>query len=259
MQVVILCGGLGARLKEETEYRPKPMVPIGNKPILWHIMKIYSHFGINEFILCLGYKGEMIKEYFYKYEILNNDFTFTLGKQNEIQFHTNNSETGWKITFVDTGMKTLKGGRLKKIERFINSDSFMVTYGDGVSNVNINELVKFHKEHNKIATITGVRPPSRFGELITEGKTITTFSEKSQTTTGFINGGFFVFKKEIFNFLENKDDCDLEYGPFEILAKKGELMMYEHRGFWYCMDNIRDLEHLNNIWGSGQIPWKIWD
>jgi len=254
-KVVILCGGLGTRLKEETEYRPKPMVPIGNKPILWHIMKIYSHYGFKEFILCLGYKGEVIKDYFSRYEVLNNNFTLTLGQHNELEFHGNHSEIGWKITFVDTGLNAHKGARLKRIERFIDSDSFMVTYGDGVANIDINDLVEFHESHDKIATVTGVRPPSRFGELIVKGSTIEAFSEKPQVTTGFINGGFFVFKRGFFDFLKDKDECDLEFGPFELLANQNELVMYEHTGFWHCMDNVRDMEHLNKLWISGQAPW----
>lgn len=258
-KVVIFCGGLGTRLKEETEFRPKPMIPIGEKPILWHIMKIYSHFGYNEFILCLGYKGDAIKDYFYRYEILNRDFTLELGKHSELQFHGNHSEIDWKITFVDTGLETRKGARLKKIERFIESEWFLATYGDGVANIDINKLVEFHTHHKKIASITGVHPPSRFGELIAEGDCVKKFSEKPQTASGSINGGFFVFNKEIFDYLEDKDDCDLEFGLFELLAEKNEIMMYEHNEFWYCMDNIRDMEHLNMLWASGNIPWKIYD
>lgn len=259
MKVVILCGGLGTRIREETEYKPKPLVKIGTKPIIWHIMKIYSHYGYNDFVLCLGYKGELLKEYFYKYEVLNNDFTITLGNSHNIQIHNTHTEAGWKITLVDTGLETLKGARLKRVENFIDSDIFMVTYGDGVSDININKLVDFHKKHGKTATITGVHPPARFGELMTDSQTVKTFSEKPQTTYGYINGGFFVFKREILNYLEDRDDYDLEYGVLEDLANKGELMMYEHSGFWHCMDNLRDMDLLNKLWNSGNAPWKIWE
>ena len=257
-KVVILCGGIGTRIREETEFKPKPLVNVGNRPIIWHIMKIYSSFGFNEFVLCLGYKGELIKEYFYKYEILNNDFTIALGNRDDIQIHNKHPEAGWKITLVDTGIESLKGARLKRVEKYIDSDIFMVTYGDGVSNVDINRLIDFHKSHGKIATITGVHPPSRFGELLTEDQEVKTFSEKPQTTCGYVNGGFFVFNKNLLDFLEEKEECDLEYGVLEELATKGELIMYEHSGFWQCMDNLRDMELLNKLWNSGNAPWKVW-
>lgn len=259
IKVIILCGGLGTRLKEETEFKPKPLVMVGSKPIIWHIMKIYSHFGYNDFVLCLGYKGELIKEYFSKYEILNNDFTVTLGIHNNIQVHNAHSEIGWKITLVDTGIETLKGARLKKVERFIDGDLFLVTYGDGVANIDINKLIDFHKSHGKIATITGVHPPARFGELIAEDGKVKSFSEKPQTSYGHINGGFFVFSREFFDYLEDKDDCDLEYGALEVLANKGQLMMYNGCEFWQCMDNLRDMGLLNKLWNSGRAPWKVWE
>lgn len=254
--VVILCGGLGTRLKEETEYRPKPMVKIGSKPILWHIMKIYSNYGFNNFVLCLGYKGEMIKEYFYNYEILNNDFTVELGQSNKIEIHDSHNENDWRITLVDTGERTLKGARLKKIEKYTNSDIFMVTYGDGVANININDLVEFHKSHGKMATLTGVMPPSRFGTLSVEDDQVVEFSEKPQTTDGLINGGFFVFNKEIFDYLNTNDSCDLEIGVLDKLAEEDELMVYKHTGDWVCMDSIRDMEYLNAIWSSGNAFWN---
>jgi glucose-1-phosphate cytidylyltransferase len=259
IKVIILCGGAGTRLKEETEFKPKPLVKIGSKPIIWHIMKIYSHFGYNDFVLCLGYKGELIKEYFSKYEILNNDFTVTLGHHNNIQVHNTHSEMGWKITLVDTGIETLKGARLKKVEKFIDGDLFLATYGDGVANIDINKLVDFHKGHGKIATITGVHPPARFGELIAEGHEVKAFSEKPQTSYGNINGGFFVFSRELFDYLEDKDDCDLEYGALEVLASKKQLMMYNECKFWQCMDNLRDMGFLNKLWDSGHAPWKVWE
>jgi glucose-1-phosphate cytidylyltransferase len=222
-------------MKEETEYRPKPMVEIGGRPILWHIMKIYGHYGFKDFVLCLGYKGEMIKEYFYNYEILNNDFTIELGKR-KVEFNNTHGEAGWKVTLVDTG-------------------TFMVTYGDGVANIDIRDLLTFHNNHGKIATLTGVMPPSRFGTLsIVENKVIK-FIEKPQAMDGLINGGFFVFDKRIFDYLAVDDLCDLEIGTLDKLAGEGELMVYKHLGDWMCMDTIRDLEYLNKLWASGKAFW----
>lgn len=259
MKVVILCGGLGTRLREETEYRPKPMVNIGDKPILWHIMKLYSYYGFNDFILCLGYKGNVIKEYFYNYKILNNDFTIELGGQNNIEIHNSHSEAGWRVTMANTGEKTLKGARLKKIEKYIDSDTFMVTYGDGLANIDINDLVSFHKNHGKMATLTGVMPPSRFGSLLVNKNSIEKFIEKPQTKGQYINGGFFVFNRELFDYLSFNDSCDLEIGVLDKLAENGELMMYSHAKDWMCMDNIRDVEYLNNLWSSNNAFWKVWD
>lgn len=260
MKVVILCGGLGTRLREETEFRPKPMVEIGGKPILWHIMKIYAHYGFKKFILCLGYKGEMIKEYFYNYEILNNDFTIELGNRNKhIEIHSNLSEEDWHITLADTGDKTLKGARLKRVEKYVDDEQFMVTYGDGVANIDIKDLLKFHQSHGKLSTLTGVRPLSRFGELTIEDKQVTRFTEKPQSGAGLINGGFFVFNREIFDYLEDRDDCDLEYGALEEIALRGQLMVYEHDEFWFCMDTIRDMDYLNKLSIQGKAPWKVWE
>ena len=259
MKVVILCGGLGARLREETEFRPKAMVEIGGKPILWHIMKIYAHYGFRDFILCLGYKGEMIKEYFYNYEVMNNDFTVELGNHKNIEIHSNHGEKGWRVTLADTGEKAMKGARLKRVERYIDDAQFMVTYGDGVADININDLLKFHLSHGKLATLTGARPLSRFGEIAIEGKKVIQFTEKPQSSTGLINGGFFVFNREIFNYLEDKDDCDLEYGALEKIASRGQLMVYEHDKFWYCMDNVRDMDYLNKLCAQGNAPWKVWE
>lgn len=258
MKVVILCGGLGTRLREETEFRPKPMVEIGSKPILWHIMKIYAHYGFKEFILCLGYKGEMIKEYFYNYEVLNNDFTIELGDKKNIEICDNHTEKGWRVTLVDTGNKALKGARLKRIERYIDNDHFMVTYGDGIADIDIDALLKFHRSHGKLATVTGINPTSRFGELKTKGDQVESFSEKPETSSGLINGGFFVFNKGIFNYLSADDDCDFEIGPLEKVAREGQLMVYKHTGFWACMDTLRDMEHLNNLWAGYKAAWKIW-
>lgn len=258
MKVVILAGGMGTRLKEETEFKPKPLVTIGGKPILWHIMKIYSKFGYNDFIIALGYKGWMIKEYFYNYAIHNRNFTIDI-KSGQIIFH-DGLEEDWKVTLVDTGEVALKGARIKRIERFIppEHENFMVTYGDGVANIDINKLLEFHLSHGKIATLTGVRPIARFGELEIEGNKVVNFSEKPQTTGNYINGGFFVFRREIFNYLYDMDDCDLEYGTLERLASEGQLMVYKHDDFWYCVDTIRDLEYLNRLSAKGEAKWIMW-
>ncbi|SHK36829.1 glucose-1-phosphate cytidylyltransferase [Desulfatibacillum alkenivorans DSM 16219] len=259
MQVVILCGGLGTRLREETEFRPKPMVNIGARPILWHIMKIYSHYGLNDFVLALGYKGEMIKEYFCHYEWVNNDVTLELGKPENMLIHDCHEEAGWRITLSNTGPKTLKGGRIKKIEKYIQGDTFMLTYGDGVSDVNIKGLLDFHKSHGKAVTLTGVSPAKRFGELKLDGNQVVSFQEKPDASEGLINGGFFVCNRKIFDYLTTEDDCDFEYGPLERLAEEGELMVYRHPGFWACMDTLRDMDYLNGLWDRNESPWKVWD
>jgi glucose-1-phosphate cytidylyltransferase len=253
-----MCGGLGTRLKEETEFRPKPMVNIGSKPILWHIMKIYSHYGFNDFILCLGYKGEMIKEFFYNYEILNSDFTIEFGECKNIQIYNNHCEIGWKVTLADTGETTLKGARLKKIEKYLDGDNFMVTYGDGVANIDISALVDYHKNHGKMATVTGVNPAARFGELKVKGDQVIKFTEKKDIGSVRVSGGFFVFNRQIFDYLNTDDDCDLEVGPLEQLAGEGQLMVCKHQGFWACMDTLRDMDYLNNLWSKRQAEWKVW-
>ncbi|ABC78510.1 glucose-1-phosphate cytidylyltransferase [Syntrophus aciditrophicus SB] len=258
IQTVILCGGVGTRLREETEFRPKPMVNIGSHPILWHIMKYYSQFGHKDFILALGYKGEMIKNYFCHYELMNNDVTIELGQPERTCIHYAHDEAGWKITLADTGEKTLKGARLKKVERYIRGDMFMMTYGDGIADVDINELLAFHKAHGKMATVTGINPASRFGELKIDGDRVEAFREKPRNGNGLINGGFLVFNREIFNYLTTDDSCDLEIGPLEQIAREGQLMVYKHRGFWACMDTLRDMEYLNRIWNAGEARWKIW-
>ena len=259
MKVVILCGGLGTRLREETEFRPKPMVGIGDKPILWHIMKNYAHYGFKDFILCLGYKGEIIKEYFYNYEILSNDFTVELGNKKRIEMHSNNAEKDWRITLADTGDKALKGARLKRVQKYINDDQFMLTYGDGIANVDIIKLLEFHRNHGKLATVTGINPASRFGELKINGNHVESFSEKPKNGDGLINGGFFVFNRGIFDYLSENENCDLETGPVEKIAAEDQLMVYKHKGFWACMDTIRDTEYLNKLWEEGRVAWKVWD
>jgi glucose-1-phosphate cytidylyltransferase len=258
MKVVILCGGLGTRLKEETEYKPKPMVEVGGWPILWHIMKSYSQYGFNEFVLCLGYKGNIIKDYFLNYSARSNDFTLKL-KNHDLIVHNNHSEVDWEITFAETGPNTMTGGRIKKVEKYIDGDTFMLTYGDGVCDVNIKDLLEFHKSNGKIGTLTGVVPPSRFGDLITDKNLVKTFSEKPQfDKRGMINGGYFVFNKSFFKYLSNSDDCIMERQPLENLAKDGQLCAFEHKGFWQCMDTYRDFELLNSLWNENKAAWKTW-
>lgn len=259
MEVIILCGGLGTRLREETEFRPKPMVKIGAKPILWHIMKIYAHYGHTDFILPLGYKGEMIRDFFVNYEWMNNDITIELGKPENICMHDHHEESDWRITLSDTGAETLKGGRIKRVEKYIKGDVFMLTYGDGVANIDIPALLEFHKSHGKVATVTGVNPAQRFGELTVDGNQVSSFLEKPvQTGREVINGGFFVFDRAIFDYLTPDEDCDLEYGPLEKIAAEGELMVYRHDGYWGCMDTLRDTVSLNKIWAQDNAQWKVW-
>jgi glucose-1-phosphate cytidylyltransferase len=258
MKVVIFCGGLGTRLREETEFRPKPMVNIGTRPILWHIMKIFAHYGYHNFILALGYKGDMIKHYFFNYELMNNDVTIELGKPDNLCFHQTHDESDWQVTLANTGEKALKGARLKRIQPYIQDDLFMVTYGDGLANVDIPTLLAFHKSHGKLATITAINPASRFGELQITGDQITSFSEKPDNHEGFINGGYMVFNKKIFDYLSPDNSCDLEIGVLDQLAQEGQLMVFKHHGFWACMDTLRDTEYLNGLWESNKAGWKIW-
>lgn len=260
MKVVIFAGGLGTRLMEETEARPKPMVEIGGKPILWHIMKIYSAFGFNDFIICLGYKGYMIKEYFFNYFLHNSDITIELEK-NHVQVHKTESES-FKITLVETGLNTKTAGRLKRVEKYINEENFMLTYGDGLTDVNVSDLVEFHKKHNKLATVTAIQPEARFGgmELEDDGM-VKIFKEKPKGDGGWVNGGFFVLKSEVFKYLDHPsiDDIMWEDMPLERLSKDRELVAYKHTGFWKCMDALRDKIELENLWNTNQAKWKIWD
>jgi len=256
MKVVILAGGYGSRLGNITEAIPKPMVKIGNKPIIWHIMKIYASYGYNDFVLSLGYKAEIIKEYFYNYDAYTNDYTIKLGTK-DIERHFEHNEADWNVTLVDTGVDTLKGARVKRVEKYLD-DINMLTYGDGVADINIEELIKFHKSHNKIVTISGVFPPARFGEIIEEDGKLISFEEKPQTSSGLINGGFMVFDKKLLDYLSSKENSDLEYGPFDILAKEGQIMVYKHIGKWECVDTERDLNHLNKLWKENKAFWKTW-
>jgi glucose-1-phosphate cytidylyltransferase len=255
MKVIILAGGYGSRLGHVTELIPKPMVEIGGRPIIWHIMKIYAHFGFNEFVIALGYKGNIIKDYFHKLQSYNSDFTVNTAT-GEITYH-NNDLDHWKVTLVDTGVETLKGGRIKRLEKYLD-DVNMLTYGDGVANINISDLVNYHKNHGKKMTITGVKPPSMFGEVIEEAGKVISFEEKPQTSKGLINGGFMVFNKSILEYLTVDQDCDFEFGALEKLAQEGEVMTYKHNGFWECADTVRDVTHLNKLYESKKAKWKLW-
>ncbi|MEQ1729851.1 MAG: glucose-1-phosphate cytidylyltransferase [Vicinamibacterales bacterium] len=257
MKAVILCGGLGTRLRQETEFRPKPTIEIGPRPILWHIMKLFAHFGHEDFVLALGYKGEVIRDYFLNYDALTQDVTVKLGGQPSVQIHGTSPES-WTITMVDTGQQSMTGARVKRLQRYVNDEMFLLTYGDGVADVDLDALLAFHRAHGRIATVTGVRPPSRFGELVVDGSRVIEFSEKpSISGAGFINGGFFVFNRQVFDYLTEDDDCVLERGPLERLALAGELRMFMHEGYWQCMDTPRDLEALQMAWQQG-APWKLW-
>lgn len=257
MKVVILAGGFGTRISEESHLIPKPMIEVGDRPILWHIMKYYSHFGYNEFVICCGYKQYVIKEFFADYYLHMSDVTFDFSADNQMTIHTNTSEP-WKVTIVDTGLKTQTGGRIKRVHKYLDNQPFMLTYGDGVSNVDITKLVKYHKDHGKIATITAIQPGGRFGVLdITGNETIKRFTEKSKEEGGWINGGFMVMNPEIINYLDG-DECIFEREPLETIAALGELKAYRHEGFWQCMDTLRDKELLEKYWEEGRAPWKVW-
>jgi glucose-1-phosphate cytidylyltransferase len=256
MKVVILCGGQGTRLREETEFRPKPLVPVGQRPILWHVMKLYAHYGYRQFVLCLGYRGYMIKEYFLNYEAMNNDFSINLGKSQTVKYHDSHDEQDFHVTLAETGPETMTGGRVKRVERYVDGDTFMVTYGDGVSNVNIKELAAFHKSHGRLATVTAVRPQSRYGVLDLEGKQVVSFMEKP-TLEGWASSGFFVFDRRLFDYLGG-DDCILEREPLERLSRERELMVFQHRGFFFAMDTYREYKYLNELWDRGEAPWRVW-
>lgn len=258
MDVVILCGGKGTRLSEETSTKPKPMVEIGGMPILWHIMKYYSYFGFKRFILALGYKGKYIKEYFLNFRYTDSDFTIRMHPESEPEYYNHSKDVDWEISFVDTGEHTLKGGRIKRVEDFIKSDDFHLTYGDGVSDVNLSKLVKFHKSHGKIATVSAVRPPSRFGEMILDGDNVQVFDEKSQMQTGYINGGFFILNKKALEYLTPDTDCDFEFGPLQTIVKEKQLKAFHHNEFWQCMDNIREKHYLDNLIRTKEAPWVLW-
>ena len=259
MKVVILCGGLGTRLREETEFRPKPLVEIGGRPILWHIMKIYASHGLRDFVLCLGYRGNMIKEYFLNYEAMNNDFTIRLGRQNCVVYHDEHGEQDFNVTLADTGTDTMTGGRVKRVSKYLDDDeTCLVTYGDGVADIDVRAVLDFHRAHQRLATVTTVHPLSRFGMLkIDNDGTVREFMEKPQLQ-GWSSAGFFVFNRRVFDYLTG-DDCILEREPLERLAREGQLMAYRHAGFFYAMDTYREYEYLNELWSNGNAPWKVWE
>ncbi len=258
MKAIILAGGFGTRISGETSTKPKPMVEVGGKPMLWHIMKIFSAYGINEFIVALGYKGDCIKEYFLSFYTINNDVSVDLSS-GETTIHNNGSQPGWKIHLIDTGLHTQTGGRLKRLKRWTGGDEcFLVTYGDGVADVNIRELLKFHRFHGKLATVTTVRSPARFGRIKFEGNRVMEFYEKPEDAEGWINGGFFVMSPRVLDYIED-DETVLERKPVERLAHEGQLAGYRHYGFWSCMDTLKEKKYLDDLWAGGNAPWKVWE
>lgn len=257
MKVVLLAGGFGTRISEESQFKPKPMIEIGGMPILWHIMKEYSHFGFNEFIICAGYKQEVIKEWFANYFIHNSDITFDFTAGNKMIVHNEHSEP-WKVTVVDTGLNTLTGGRIKRIKEFIDDETFLMTYGDGVCDVDINKVIEQHRKDGKLATLTAVLPEGRFGVMDMDGNQIKSFREKSKTDMGWINGGYMVLEPDVLDYISG-DLVMFEREPMEKLAQDGQLMCYKHDGFWQCMDTLRDKQKLDELWTAGKACWKVWD
>lgn len=257
MKVVILCGGQGTRLREETEFRPKPLVPVGQRPILWHIMKHSSHYGLSEFVLCLGYRGAMIKEYFLNYEAMNSDFSVALGANHRIAFHGSHDEQDFRVTLAETGPHTMTGGRVKRVQKYIDSDTFLVTYGDGLADLNLRSLLAFHHRHGKLATVTAVKPSSRFGVLdLSDDGEVRNFAEKPRMEA-WASAGYFVFDRRVLTYLGG-DDCVLEREPLERLAREGQLMAYRHEGFFFAMDTYREYKLLNELWDRGEAPWHVW-
>lgn len=260
MKVVILCGGQGTRIRDVNESLPKPMIPVGNLPILWHIMKYYSMAGHKDFVLCLGYKGQVIKDFFLNYESNTRDFSLTLGAANHIEYHTDHEEIDWRVTLAETGAEAMTGARVRKIRKYIGNDEhFMLTYGDGVGDIDIDKLVEYHLSHGKILTVSGVRPPGRFGELMhaADGR-VTEFNEKPQATGGRISGGYFVCSRKIFDYLDDNDDLVFETDPMRRLVAEGQMMTYQHNGFWQPMDTYRDYMYLNGLVAKGEAPWIKW-
>lgn len=257
MKVVILAGGFGTRISEESHLKPKPMIEIGEKPILWHIMKYYSSFGFNEFVICCGYKQHVVKEFFADYYLHMSDITFDFTAENKMIIHTNTAEP-WKVTLVDTGLNTMTGGRIKRVSQYLDGEPFMLTYGDGVSNVDINELIKYHKEQGKKATLTAIQPGGRYGKLdISSSGMINAFEEKAIEDGGWVNGGFMVLENDVINYI--KDDTTIfERDPLETLCAEQQLSAYKHNGFWQCMDTLRDKEKLEKLWANNEAPWKVW-
>ena len=258
--VAILCGGKGTRLREETEFRPKPMITVGDRPMIWHIMKTYAHYGFKDFMLCMGYKGEQIRDYFINYDWNHSDILLELGNKSITKLNNGHDEEDWRLWLIDTGQETLTGGRLKRLAPHLDrvgSDLFLATYGDGVADVDIKALVDYHKSHGKLATVTAVRPPSRFGEMVIQDQLVGIFKEKPQTSEGWINGGYFVLHRKVLDLIQD-DSTSFEGGTLHILAEKGELAVYQHEGFWQCMDTYRELEILNELHNKNQAPWQVW-
>jgi glucose-1-phosphate cytidylyltransferase len=258
VKLVLLCGGQGTRMREETEFRPKPMVEIGGRPILWHIMKLYAAADIREFVLCLGYRGAMIKDYFLHYHAQNSDISLDVAS-GEVELHRRHLED-WRVTLVDTGLDTMTGARVKRIAHYVGDDElFLCTYGDGLADLDIRRLLAFHRAHGRLATVTGVAPPARFGRLFADGSTVATFAEKPAEGSERINGGFFVFDRRVLDRIGDDPSCVLEREPLEQLAREQQLMVYEHDGFWQCADTVRDVELLRGLWDAGTAPWRLWD
>lgn len=260
VKVVLLCGGYGTRIRDVADDIPKAMIPIGGYPILWHIMKSYAHWGYKEFVLCLGYKGQVIKDFFLTYEAHTRDFTIKLGSSREVIYHSNHDESEWKVTLADTGLSAMTGARIQSVQKYVAGEkNFMLSYGDGVSNVNMDSLMKFHQSHGKILTITGVRPPGRFGELASDPTgLVTEFNEKPQASGGRISGGFFVCRQELFDYLDVRDNLVLEMEPMKKLQGDKQMMVYEHNGFWQPMDTFRDYTYLNSLCNKNEAPWIKW-
>jgi glucose-1-phosphate cytidylyltransferase len=258
--VAILCGGKGTRLREETEFRPKPMIMVGDRPMIWHIMKTYAHYGFKDFMLCLGYKGEMIRDYFFNYDWNHSDVMLELGSKRVTKLSSGHDEEDWRISLIDTGAESNTGGRLRRLAPYLDKmgvKTLLGTYGDGVANVDIGQLLKFHQSHGKLATVTAVHPPSRFGELAIKENSVLNFAEKPQTTEGWINGGYFVLQREVLDLIED-DSTSFEGAPLQTLAAQGELKVHFHDGFWQCMDTYRELEVLNRLYNSGRAAWQVW-
>jgi glucose-1-phosphate cytidylyltransferase len=256
MKVAILAGGVGSRIQEETEVKPKPMVEIGGRPILWHIMKLYAHQGFRDFVVALGYKGDYVKRYMVDYASLEGDLTIGL-REGRVETHGTGERDDWNVALVDTGQTTNKGGRIKRLAPYLGSGTFMLTWGDGVSDIDLRRLIEFHRAHGKLATLTAVRPPARFGHIELEGDVVAEFSEKPQAREGWINGAFFVLEEEVLDYIDG-DETEWEKEPLERLAADGQLMAYRHDGFWQCMDTLRERKLLEQLWDSGQAPWKVW-
>jgi glucose-1-phosphate cytidylyltransferase len=258
MKVVILCGGFGTRIRDVADDIPKPMIPVGNHPILWHIMKYYATYGHDRFVLCLGYKGQVIKDFFMNYQAHTRDLTVSLGGADGVEYHSKHEETNWRVTLAETGLRAMTGARIARIRQYVGDDDFMLTYGDGVGDVDLDQLLAFHRAHGKALTMTAVRPPGRFGEVVADGGRVVEFNEKPQATGGRISGGFFVATATLFDYLEQSDDCVFEREPMRRLVADEQMMVYEHDGFWQPMDTNREYELLNELYEKGDAPWIRW-